>query len=174
MTESSHPQPPPASDAQRPAAPAASGPAWPTVIGVLSIVLAAQELLVRLVELAALCFKMGDGLGLRHESVKVGAQLLVVHAAVSALLLVAGIGLLRRSRLALLHRPYAITRLAWQFFVLWVFVRPVPGVEGWDRVRALLWDLLAVLPGMICPVFLLAWFSRPKIRQQMAAWRARN
>jgi len=95
----------------------------------------------------------------------------MLRIGVMGLLLLAGVGLLRRSPLAAsLHRLWAwiMVLMVSGAIVLWVIVGAIDFSSILEAVAGLVVFVFLVLG---YPVFLLIWFSRRKVRRQVLAWR---
>jgi hypothetical protein len=158
--------------------PAADGrPVWLYVIGAVSMVLAGWTLAM----LAGWMMYMGASLiqqgpwGLRRMlSSSYGSyQLLytarhVLRGLTGGILMVAGCCLAKRSRFApMLHILYAVAALVLSLGL------PVAHllVGGRDiEVRGMIWPVWSAIVEAAYPVFLLVWFSRAKVKQQVRVW----
>jgi len=154
-------------------------PVWPAVIGTLSIVFAVQK--------GVMIFVPTLNVRVNVTTITlVGGgpwfswlvAWMATEVALAVLLLLAGVGLVRRSRHGLAHLQYAFLRGIWTFvaagFLVWYFFGP----EGWfDKEapfegparQAALAIVIMVLWELIYPVFLVVWFSRRAIRRQTCA-----
>jgi len=142
-------------------------PAWPVAIGVLSIVVAGQELYAAILAWARFYVTRASEGYLPGD--RLDPVLSIPLALLAILLLAAGVLLLRRSQRGLIHAGYAIIKLAWVFLLIFL-------AEGEARqyrlgLAPILLAVLEAIPSVAYPVFLLIWFYRPSIRQQMSNWR---
>jgi hypothetical protein len=151
-------------------------PVWPKVIGIISVVLAS---------LGLVCTPISLFLGMRganaEEALKYFPDWWLAYTTVSCivgilqaiLLLAAGIVvLLKRPAGRVLHLVYAVITI-----VLGMASSAIgaTGLVTADmpapiKISVAVGVFIGVLVGMIYPVFLLIWFLRPRIRDQVAAW----
>ncbi len=158
-------------------------PVWAAVIGTLSVALAGLLLYRYLVQLAQL---IGYGQW-AHVKGKMGLlALLVTDLVLAWILLMAGIALLRRKPEAKLHLAYAVLKLVWFGFYMWHTVSSVGPVVGVMRFASQIFGeqvapgpgagalytftVLLALPEAVYPAFVAYWFSRAKVRRQIASW----
>ena len=158
-------------------------PAWPKAIGIISIVSAGIGLLCTPVVLAM------QKAGPVRKAMKCFPSWYVTYSALSgiigiaiaAVLLAAGIQTLRRRPSGSgLHITYAIVDILLSVagiivFVGWVIPQMDLSVFGPKQagvIGGLVGGLIGMVAGMAYPMFLLVWFSRAKIRQQIRQWSA--
>jgi len=170
----------PAGEPPRPPVHAGSEPApiWPTVLGVLSIVLGVETIVSGAGWLEARIILnavgLGDGaptVGGLRAAILLGMRAWQVLDAI--LLIVAG-ALLARRRPAggALHVIYAVARIA-ELLAL-PFARWMGYSDVWVSDYRIYMTAQAVggtLIGLAFPIFLLVWFRRPDIRRHLAAYR---
>ena len=188
-------QPPPTTP--RPGAPPARQTVWPMVIGIIAIVLGALGVLggcaglvfTPMLTMMEDVFPPGQPSPLEEVADMVPALMVVAFAGllVAALLVLAGSGLASR-------KPWAMTAaLAWAVVkMIFVVVNAYVGYEvnraqfeamqGDPNMPAFMSALfpamgafgscIGIAWGWIFPVFMLIWFSRPKIRSEVRDWRA--
>jgi hypothetical protein len=152
----------------------APAPVWPKVLGVLSIFLAGQALFEGAqmdVPFAPLAISRLAAAGLSVENEELALSCLVLLSGIAAHLLVilAGVLLLRRKRIAgALHVVAAV-----------VIILTAPG-RGCTIVALLADPVRAALAWayslkmILYSVFLLVWFSRARVRKQLRRWRYRR
>jgi len=149
-------------------------PKWPTIIGVISVILGANVVLGIFLSLPS--FFSPDGWPHNLKGwVQVASIGLTAYAyLLSLLLLVAGILLLRRRRLGrTLHLVFAAICIS--TFALYILLW-MPGFVGlWPAPSAeLVANFKKTIPswlyGLIYPAFLMLWFSLPKVRRHVAQW----
>lgn len=176
--------PPPVRQAAPPGAPLGPPrrPGWATAIGVISIILAGVGLICTPISLAmedllpklnpgAPTFDIKDYLpewyGTCHT------VMILVGLAMSVLLLVGGITVLRK------HRSARALYLTWAGVqVVLTVISNVILLAYMDLSSAPRTMRFAMIPGIVVgipiglayPVFLLVWFNRAKIKQQVSAW----
>jgi hypothetical protein len=170
------PPPPPPPYPQRPSS-------WPKVIGIISIVLAG---------LGLICTPIG--LATRQAAGPAGAEAMagapawyatyqVVSAlagiVVAALLLVAGILLCKRRPAGrTMHIAYAILNIVVAVGNVIAAVTAASNIDTGPNEAALFVPVLiggmvvGLVIGLAYPVFLLVWFTRTKVRDEVAAWTA--
>jgi hypothetical protein len=190
-------QQPPSSDATPPIRP---GPAskpnsvWPNVIGVISIVYAGLTFISSLFVLLLFIFAEqfdsfmqqgapppGSGQSTQSPALadNIGAFKVFssfVHIVLNVALLIGAVKLLNRQRDARFwHRIFgwgAVTTasVGWAYMIIsseW----PVAGMGGGAGLALQIFSaMLSVVLGVGYPVFLLLWFGRQAIRQEVAAW----
>lgn len=201
MSEAMPPRMTPAQDAPPPlpepaaAYPVAYAPyvkpsAWPKVIGIISIVIGGLGLLQQAGGLVA-SLAMGGasttppGWPQWAQAYSMAAG--VAMMAASGLLIAAGVQLVRRRPVArTLHLVYGLAKVLIAIVALAVGLHltrlmlaemtasasPPPGVGGMMEAMVIVGVVIGFLIGVAYPVFLFIWFSRKKIRQQVAAWRS--
>lgn len=154
---------------------------WPMPVGIISIVLAGLGLMCTPISLAQTW--AGPG---RSQVMQYFPPWYFSYAVISSfvgigqcvLLLVGGIFLLsRRPAAAILHLLYAVLGLLGALlgvFLMLSLVIPYVEAAGAPAVVQTTMTLslaVGLTVGMAYPIFLLVWFSRPKIRQQIRQWR---
>ena len=154
---------------------------WPYAIGGASIAMAASGLLGVLgsfIQIGTTIVTQGGrvlgrwpGASAAREASQLIPMLLL--PLVCALLLPAGILLLRRSRLGVrLHMAFAISTIvvasAGPLLAI-VSVAAMPLERSWG-VYMLIQSIWGASRSIIYPIFLLVWFRRPRIRMQIADW----
>jgi len=164
---------------------------WPVAIGAASIVLAGQNLLTQLGGYVQFLVRFATSGKLRQlvSEVKgldaMSILPLVMGAAdliLPMLLLAAGILVWRQSRRAPgLHKAYAIItilqKVGLSIFQAILLPEGAAGIFGSGRARTYLItslitsSLWRTTTQMIYPVFLLIWFSRPKVKAETRLWR---
>lgn len=151
-------------------------PVWPKVIGIISIVLASLGLICTPISLfvsmrganAEEALKFFPDWWLAYTTVSC-----VVGVLQAILLLAAGIVvLLKRPAGRVLHLVYAVIAIVLgiassAFGAASILTGDMPAPI---KIGTAVGIFIGVLVGMIYPVFLLIWFLRPKIRDQVAAW----
>src|SRR4051812_8453760 len=178
--------------------PGPSQPVWPTVIGVIAIAAGAIGILGGLGGLLSPLF-MGFA-GTAHPEAPPGIAGMrewfpwmiasaLLNAAIAAVLLAGGIGLVTRrpwsARVllawAMVRIPVVILASILGYFVQEASFRSMqqqPARAGGAMPAVVMHGMLAggvifaLLWGWALPGFMLVWFSRSRIRQQGAAWRA--
>jgi len=162
---------------QPPPAPPQRQPVWPYVIGVLSMALAAQKLLSLLgigIQVAVQLLLAGPGGSLTSIFGGFGAWQLslmiqrIFHPLLGTILMAAGFALYKHSRFApVLHVIYAIPAvlLAVVFPILYVTTCPPQLMP-----QMAFWPIWQSTTSLIYPVFLLVWFSRAKVKQQVRTY----
>lgn len=166
---------------------------WPTVFGILAIVLGAGGILANGVGLLsplimdwAMSFSPGTP-QISGASMAVSWVVTLVNLAVSILLLVVGVKLLKRSPGA----PLLAMRWAWIRIVMVlvsIVVQTIASIPQLEKTQAdmaaqgvnmgggFLWAMMAfgllfgLVWGMWLPVLFLIWFRRPRIRDEVAGW----
>ncbi len=176
----SPPQMTPPDETQPPQVPSSARPPWATAIGVISIVFGSLGLICTPVSLLAnkinpRTAKMQGRFPDWYATYTIAASL--VQVALAGLLLIAGICLLRRSRLARrLHLGYAVPNLLLGAVGLVVAISTISQVfqESDMPEVATASGMAGAFIGMafvmVYPIFLLVWFSRRKIREQVQQW----
>lgn len=159
-------------------------PAWPVVIGIISIVIGG---------LFSLCTCVGIPMNIAQRANPAVQELMeqfpewwtawqiiggLLWLGLYILLLVAGICLVRRRAVGLpLHVTFALLGLIWCIINGVVTFRGMAGVELPAPMGASMkpFMLIGMFAGFVFggayPIFLLVWFSRPGIRQQVQSWR---
>jgi hypothetical protein len=157
-----------------PDAPAAPRSVWPVVVGAISVTLAGQTLL----DLALAAPFLFRSPGFREMLRNADGWTIASTSAETFLgwmLLVAGIGLLRRRSAAGLHVHYAILRIFW---VLVVGCRATWTMGPFQSPIDMHWMLYGILAQallvIVYPAFLLIWFRDPRIRPQWQAWQRKR
>lgn len=172
-------QPPEVSPFLRsPVAPVGAGRSgWPKAIGVISIVFASLGLVC--VPLSGAMTAFAPHGQARIENPYPGwytATGLAMSVAQSALLLAAGVSLIkRRPRGRTLHVVYAGVGVGHVLasFLLILLVFPTPDVPGPAGAFFPATAACSTLAGAAYPIFLLIWFMRPAIRNEVESWRSR-
>ena len=185
--------PPPIRQPPPPPTPGRRTSNWPRVIGVISIALGALAVLGAAVGLAMQAISAAVGRGrtpffaMPESMAAWNAISNVIGIGFGVLLLAAGVMLLKRRPVArtmhLVYVPCAIVMdligtilmLASIDEFVELMGRDMPGrtpaeFEAMMRAAIAAGAVIGGLIGLIYPVFLLIWFSRGKIRQEMAAW----
>jgi len=151
-------------------------PIWPKVIGIISIVLASLGLICTPISLlvsmrganAEEALKFFPDWWLAYTTVSC-----VVGVLQAILLLAAGIVvLLKRPAGRVLHLVYAVIAIVLGIASSAIGATSIltADMPAPIKIGAAAGVFIGVLVGMIYPVFLLIWFLRPKIRDQVAAW----
>jgi hypothetical protein len=149
---------------------------WPKVIGIISIVLASLGLICTPISWLTTTFVTHA-----HEVMKVFPEWWSTYTTVSSvvgifmalILLGAGITtLMRRGIGRSLHLVYGAAGILIAIGNVVVIAMTLLGaeMEGPMRVAFIGGIVVGVPLGMIYPVFLIIWFLRSKIRQEVAAW----
>ena len=141
-------------------------PVWVPVIGTLSTVLGGLRLYQSLLNLATLAAFYRPSVNSYGPMGSTHIVSMLANTLPAGILLVAGIALLRRNRLAVLHLAYAVLGLIWFAYLMWPWLSGVNRSDGWLSGFA----LLAALPEAAYPAFLLHWFSRAGVRAQIRTW----
>lgn len=189
-----HPAAPPTSPVSY--MPPPPGPAWPTVLGILSIVLGSiGAVFAFFTVVGQLVISLSPFMGrtgvppvavdfLRAQAPRLIAINAVV-AVLAAMLLICGIGLLRRLRWSIrMIRIWGVLKLlaaagqAWinydmqtrQLQVFRSIGNPAVAFSFYSTMPAFTSAFWFVVQAAV-PVFMLIWFSRAKIRDQAATWR---
>ncbi len=140
---------------------------WPTVIGVISLVLAGLIVIKFAWSTIMLLKIISDSDAISLPWVVVAVQCIVVLVT-QALLLTAGVfTMMRKSVGRILHLIWAGIRLAFGLISLSLTMRAVAGTAP---PNDLIWYLLEGALLLSYPVFLLIWFSRKKIRNEVRSW----
>lgn len=169
---------------QAPYAPPEGKPVWPIVIGVISVIFGAIGIIS--VPVGLMISARGPATDdLRKyfppQFMSFTRVDTVVGLAVSALLLAAGISLLKRRRVTRgLHTGYAIVNICRAVLtavltmtMVFPAVRDAAArgeIEGALPVIIVAGAIGGLLSGMAYPVFLLIWFGRSKIARQVRQW----
>jgi hypothetical protein len=150
---------------------------WPKVIGFISIALASHDLIR-----GPNYFLIRGFIRHAHELMKISPEWWSTYTTVSSvvgiimvlILLGAGITtLMRRGIGRSLHLVYGAAGILITIGNVVVIAMMLLGAEmvGPMRVGFFIgWIVVGVPLGMIYPVFLIIWFLRSKIRQEVAAW----
>ena len=152
-------------------------PAWPSVIGVLSIVLSAHALFesgggLRSMAIVA-ALRIIQGSAAANQPLVAGERLAAVYVACSTvlalLLAVAAVLTLRRRQIGrTLHIIWALLAVADALAYSWMCPHVLSDpFRGWYIARAISGSVL----GLVYPIFLLVWFSTAKHRRQARWWR---
>ncbi len=163
-------------------APPEKKPAWPIVIGIISIVLAS---------LGLLCFPLSIVSNkLNPEAVEWEKSLpdwystytIVVSlfgVGMTIGLLIGGILLIRRRAIArplhMLYGAFGAFMCILGFVMLFTVVLPSLSAANFPPEREIIVKIVSVvgtIVGAVYPVFLLIWFSRGRIRDQVRSWAA--
>ncbi len=159
---------------------APSKSSWPTAIGVISIVLGSLGLICT--PLSALVNKFNPQAKDMQAKfpdwwMTYSTASLPVGIALAVLLLVAGICLLKRIHASrALHLTYAGANIAWAVIgSIMVITVLFPSFLESDMPKAVAMGaiggaIVGMAFGMVWPIFLLVWFRRRKIRQQVQGW----
>ncbi|MHC4718295.1 MAG: hypothetical protein ACYS5V_15090, partial [Planctomycetota bacterium] len=157
------------------------GPVWPSVLGVLSMVMGATALLYSVVELVIVVLQIRRASADEEAWDMAWSVVWAAAALVPVLLVISGWLLVRRRRRAMVCAlGYAILAC---LFVVAMTAFPVfrclqlysqrgqgPMTAGDVSVLIGTWVLRGVL-SLVFPIFLIAWFARPTVRAQIAPWR---
>ena len=150
--------------------PAVARTVWPTVVGVLSMVLAGEGLL-RMVPSAL--FWYGTSLRMTVSAwVQVGQ--LALSAVLYVLLLTAGFAVMKRMRTGLvLLALYTVCRLTMVVAIIaMALVEFSPGYRGaGDLATMTLYVLVRSVIHLWFPSFLIVWFARPSVWREVRSWR---
>lgn len=141
-------------------------PVWVPVIGTLSAVLGGlrlYECLLNFAALAVLCHRFEE---LGRAMVSSSIVTMIADTALAGMLLLAGIALLRRNRLAVLHLGYAALGIIWFAYMFW---RWLSGTI-WPINLPYGFTLLHLLPRVAYPAFALYWFCQARVRAQVWSW----
>ena len=162
------------------------GRSWPTVIGVVSIIFGGGGTLMYLLSLLAnlLAPAAGGGASAGYSTGRIAGKLLPMVLCIW--LLVSGIGILRRRQSAMVSiRRWAIAKIViYALFFTCIFAglfisagsidrlnEELGGVLGGLGVLMIALFLLLVLAWFLSwPVFILIWFGREKIQQDVGHW----
>ena len=161
---------------------APSRSSWPTAIGVISIVLGSLGLICT--PLSALVSRFSPQIEQVQGNspdwyMTYSTASLPVGIALAVLLLVAGICLLKRIHASrALHLTYAGANIAWAVIgsIMVITVLFPSFLEGDMPNKAAVIGgmvggaIVGMAFGMVWPIFLLVWFRRRKIRQQVQGW----
>jgi len=158
-------------------------PGWATAIGIVSLCYGGLGALLRVVMFVLDLFAVASGGEVQVPGLGTAPPWYGVHEAVfNACLVVLGIVLVgggvallyRRPSGRLLHIAWAVGILASQVVAL-VVLMLLPGAQeasGAKQVGMLVGACFVTVIRVAYPVFLLIWFMRRKIRQEMASWRS--
>ena len=178
--------PPPAGQPAPPGAPLESSrrPGWATAIGVISIVLAGIGLIcVPTSTLLTFFFPLAQKMlkdilrSLPDWYRQYLLLLTLIDVVVSVILLIAASALLRRRPLGrTLHLAVAVVQavvcvIATVIGAIWL--TPIAGSNLLIALASAIGSLVLGTPigmGLPYPIFLLIWFNRAKIKQQVSAW----
>jgi len=163
-------------------APLPKRPAWPTAIGVISVVLGS---------LGFICTPIVMAAGARNTRGNQVYELFpdwyhsytmaafAVGLAIAVVLLLAGIYLLKRRPAAkLLHVTYALiqvfTAVVNAILLVTTFLPSIRQSSAPEHLKTsiIIGWVIGIPIGLVYPVFLLIWFCRPKIVQQVRQWSA--
>jgi hypothetical protein len=152
-------------------------PIWPTVIGVISILLGFPSVASLVICLAYLLVGRGPLMHiteLHGSSLAVNAALGTYVFGMSSLLLLGGSGVFQRrpwGRTLLLVYAWVTLGLLAAFAGSWVLSFASGGYADpahWGQAASkALWPWL---PHGLYPLFLILWFRRPRIRAQLSQW----
>lgn len=173
--------PPPTPPLESPTGPGERKPAWPIVIGIISIALAGLGLVMNLSGLitgGVPSTQQGVQMSWPEWFTKYARVSALAGMAIAVLLLAAGIALVRRRTAARpLHMTYAVLGIISALVGAVVGISVSKQVEVSDaqaaqvmRIAMLIGGIFAAAIAMVYPIFLLIWFDREKIRQQMQSW----
>ncbi len=177
--------------------PGAKPPAWPLVVGIIATVLGGLGILGGLVGLATPWFTglmrnfAPPGQRATFEVIERWMPWSIAGAAINLCLaialLTAGILLIRRRRAgATATRVWAVVKIPWEAayaFVQYLMLQDqheilnndYPGMRdmmtGFMNTAQVAGLVISALVFMAFPVFVLAWFSREKIRDHVETWR---
>jgi len=150
-------------------------PSWAIVIGVISIVLAGLALICTPISLAVTAL-IPEGTEVYEcyppwyrTYTMFTAMLGIVMAVV---LLLAGISLLRRRNIAAaLHLAYGVISAIMVILNIGIMAASIDIPEVPDATKpGLIGGMIGSFIGLVYPVFLIVWFMRRKIREEMANW----
>ena len=155
-------------------------PKWPTVIGVLSIVLGAPSLLGLVL---SFCTFLDSGGGPVLELARLSGLVLAVNVGLGLwwfgsafLLFLGGIRLIqRRSSGRTLHLFYAwfAVSLIGAYAATWLVSVLTCAPDSRIALAGAAWQSIRPwLPLILYPAFLIFWFMRPRIKQQVQEWQA--
>jgi hypothetical protein len=154
---------------------------WPTVIGVIAVILAAGGILIAVWRLLGPLITGASGAKAPPQELRHWASFSqALSVGLSVLLLVAGVELLRRHRWGVsLARAWSIA-----YMILLVVFSPLTyklalleAAKQVQKTSGMTPKVIAefgigtsICFGCVVPVFLLIWFSRRKIRSEVATW----
>ena len=180
LPQMSPPQMTPPGETQPPQEAPSKRAAWPTAIGVISIVWASLGLICTPLSMLGNKFnpeakEMQDKFPDWYITYLTAGSLAGIALAI--LLLVAGICLLKRVRAARrLHVTYAGVSMVLAVVGLVIVITVLfPSLRESDMSKAaviggIAGGIIGTAVGMAWPIFLLVWFSLRKIRQQVQQW----
>ncbi len=157
-------------------------PKWATAIGLISIIVASLLLVFMLIGLAkkSIAFKLGPGTFtvsieeyFPHWYTTYQTVTISVGIVFAVLLLVGGIGALRkRAPTRKLHLVWAgiyigVTVIRNVIEITYIDLSSAP---SWMRSTMGLGIIIMIPVSLAYPVFLLIWFNRAKIKQQISTW----
>lgn len=157
-------------------------PGWATAIGVISVVLAGLGLVCTRIGLAIkdVTSKLAPGTPTvniedyfpdwygTYQTVAI-----LVGIALSVILLAGGVSVLRKRAAArTLHLAWAGINLVLGVInnVISLGFMDLSSAPPGARFRAILLIIIGIPAGLAYPVFLLIWFNRAKIKQQLSTW----
>ncbi|MCH8258990.1 MAG: hypothetical protein IIC46_02165 [Planctomycetes bacterium] len=168
---------------------------WPTVVGIIGIIYASLGLFGTFCGLAFLFILLSyadwlESFGIPEQEVQemqasmspVSWTVLasVVGLALVILLFVGAVRLLRRqasgARLCALWSWMIIpwTIIATVITLVFHFNAPEPSGGRWEQIGTAIIGAIGTVIGLVLPVFMVIWFSRPTIKSQVAQWRRRS
>jgi hypothetical protein len=152
-------------------------PRWPTVVGVISMVLGAPASISLVLGLAWLVTGGGPLMGiakLRGMTLAGNIVLGVYVFGASLLLFLGGGGLVRRcswGRTLLLVYAWGTLVLLAAYLGMWFLSFVTGGYRDCTNFAGMAWvGIRPWLPHGVYPLFLVIWFLRPGIKRQVAGW----
>ena len=167
---------------------------WPTVVGIIGIIYASLGLFGTFCGLAFFFILLSyadwlESFGIPEQELQemqasmspVSWTVLasVVGLALVILLFVGAVRLLRRqasgARLCALWSWMIIpwTIIATVITLVFHFNAPEPSGGRWEQIGTAIIGAIGTVIGLVLPVFMVIWFSRPTIKSQVAQWRQR-
>ena len=168
---------------------------WPTVVGIIGIIYASLGLFGTFCGLAFLFVLPSyadwfQSIGMSEQEVQEMQTAMppatwsvfasVVGLALVILLFVGAVRLLRRqasgARLCALWSWMIIpwTIIATVITLVFHFNVPEPSGGRWEQIGTAIIGAIGTVIGLVLPVFMVIWFSRPTIKSQVAQWRRRS
>jgi hypothetical protein len=156
---------------------------WPLVVGIISLVFAGLALICTPAGLVSQqvmpqAQKMMQNLPAWMHIYQIAAT--VIGMGEGVLLLIAGVMLLRRSApTRVLHMIFAVIRIVITIVGTPIALMIMSGIQAPPQAERMMYisggiGVLIGLPlALAYPVFLLIWFMRRKIRDEVESWRAR-